>query len=75
MITHAALAKADADFYTDHRLQEVACSINATNQGLPLLVMTVAGDLSPAIEAQAARAGRVVHVPDLNLPNSMRDGR
>jgi len=53
----------------------VACSLNATNPGLPLLVMTVEGDLSPGVAAAAAQVATLVHVPDLMFPNTMRDGR
>ena len=61
--------------YNHSWMQEVACSLHVSNPGLPLLVMTVASDLSPGVEAAVAGVARVVHVPELSFPNTMRDGR
>ncbi len=55
--------------------QELACSLNASSPGLPLLVLTVAGDLGAAAEARAAQLGTLVRVEDVRFPNAMRDGR
>ena len=52
--------------------QEVACSLNATNPGLPLLVMTVPGDLSPGVEAAAAAVAQVPAAGFQNLPPNYR---
>ena len=55
--------------------QELACSLNASSPGLPLLVLTVAGDLSAEVERRAAELGTLVPVEDVRFPNNMRDGR
>ena len=55
--------------------QELACSLNASSPGLPLLVLTVAGDLGADAERRAAQLGTLVPVDDVRFPNSMRDGR
>jgi hypothetical protein len=58
-----------------HFAQELACSLNASSPGLPLLVLTVVGDLSADVERRAAQLGTLVPVEDVRFPNNMRDGR
>ena len=55
--------------------QELACSLNASSPGLPLLVLTVAGGLTADVKRRAAQLGTLVPVDDVRFPNNMRDGR
>ena len=56
-------------------MQELACSLNRSSPGVPLLVLTVHGDLSRAVEEQAAALAELIYVEELWFDNAMRDGR
>ena len=52
-------------------IQALACSLNRTNPGLPLVVLTVAGDLRPKTEAAVREVAHLQHVPDFYFPNNV----
>ena len=58
-------------------VQALQCSLNRTNPGLPLLILTVPGDLSPFILQAAQALGRVIEVEDVRVGsrNTYEDGR
>ena len=53
-------------------LRELACSLNATNPGVPLLIMAVKGDLNTADLAEVATLGELRLVTDIRVPNTRR---
>ena len=55
--------------------QELACSLNASSPGVPLLLLTVAGDLSAAVESEAEGLATILKVADFRFHNAMREGR
>lgn len=75
-LVHAAkLYTIEYDALCERAVQELACSLNRSSPGVPLLVLTVAGDISPAVEKQAAALAQLVHVDEFRFHNAMRDGR
>ena len=53
------------------------CSLNRSNPGLPLLILTVQGDLSPSVLQAAQAVGQIVQVEDVRVGkgNTYEDGR
>eukprot|EP00891_Asterochloris_glomerata_P007498 jgi/Astpho2/7498/Aster-x0323 len=56
-------------------LQELACSLNRSNSGIPLHILAVGGDLSPGVEQRASQLGTFIFVEDLRHENYKHDGR
>ena len=58
-------------------VQGLQCSLTRTNPGLLLLILTVPGDLSPAVLQAAQALGRVMEVEDVRVGsrNTYEDGR
>lgn len=50
-------------------MQGLACSLNRTNPGLPLVVITVKGDLTAESEAAIGQVARLIHVDEFFVPN------
>ena len=58
-------------------VQGMQCSLNRSNPGLPLLVLTAPGDLSPGVLQAAHACGQVLQVEDVRVDSSStyEDGR
>ena len=50
-------------------MQGLACSLNRSNPGLPLVVITVKGDLTAESEDAIRQVARLVHVDEFYVRN------
>lgn len=50
-------------------MQALACSLNASNPGLPLIVLTAEGDLQPNTLATVQQFAQLRVVSDFSIPN------
>ena len=58
-------------------VQGMQCSLARSNPGLPLLILTAPGDLSPGVLQAAHACGQVVTVEDIRVGSrsTYEDGR